>query len=480
MILFVILVLPLIAAILSWFVPSRKLTPAVTLLCAIATLTMVVHVAREVSAGRPVVGLVHWLAVDGLSAVVVLLVAWVGALAALFSWGYIDLRHSDIDRVKVYYTNFNGFLFALLLVPSLEEPNLVWMAVELTALFSVLLVAHDNSQVALEAAWKYIALMFMGAAIALMGFLILFWAFQLGGGVSGYSWAALRLIAPHMAPALVNAAFLFILVGFGAKAGIVPMLTWIPDAYSQAPSPVCAMLSGLKTTVIVYVFLRLLPLFPHAGMNYWLIVVGLASVCVAALLLVWVQDYKRLFAYSTVEHTGIVLTAAGLGTAASRYALLMQMVSHSITKSFCFFAAGAVVLLTKTREIAGVRGCIRVSPGIGAALVFGGLAIAGAPPMAVFLSEFSIVRAGLEDGQFVIVGLLAIFIVIAFVGMMRHVNKMVFAPPADTGTESEKFTLPLSCRLALILAAVPVLVLGVYIPRPLDVLFQMAASALTR
>lgn len=478
MILFVMMAFPLIAAILSWFFTSRSVTPAVTLASALIVLVLAVRAAMSVAGGQPVVGLAHWLGLDGLSAVILLLVAWVGMLAAMFSWGYIGLRHPSVDRVKVYYTNFNCFLFALLLVPSLTEPNLVWMAVELTALFSVLLVAYNDTREALEAAWKYIALMFMGAAISLMGFLMLFWAFRMAGGDGGYSWAALGSIAPHMAPVLVNAAFIFILIGFGAKIGIVPMLTWIPDAYSQAPSPVCAMLSGLKTTAIIFVILRVAAVLPHVGVNYWLVVVGLISAGVAALLLVLVPDIKRLFAYSTVEHTGIILTAAGLGSATARYGLVEQMVSHSITKSFCFFTAGAMLLLGKTREIAGVRGLLRESPAIGAALLFGGLAIAGSPPMAVFPSEFLILKAGLLQGHIVIVSVLAAFIVIAFVGLMGHINRMVFSPSSPR--QRTKVRLPLSCRIALFLGAIPVLVLGVYIPKPLDILFQLAASALTR
>ena len=208
----------------------------------------------------------------------------------------------------------------------------------------------------------------------------------------------------------------------------------------------------------------------------------------AAFLLLQVKDYKRLFAFSTVEHMGIILTAIGLGGSAAEYGAMQQIVSHSVTKSFCFFAAGAALLATGTREIAAVRGLIRRSPLAGAALLLGGLAIAGAPPLAVFLSEFTILKAGLAQGQYVATGLLAMFIVIAFFGVMAHVNRMVFGAPANGTPEqrqtgsgtAEAFHLPFSCRLALILAAVPVLVLGVYIPKPLHDLLTLAAAAVMR
>ena len=200
------------------------------------------------------------------------------------------------------------------------------------------------------------------------------------------------------------------------------------------------------------------------------------------------KDYKRLFAFSTVEHMGIILAAIGLGGSAADYGAMQQIVSHSVTKSFCFFAAGAALLAVGTREIAAVRGLIRRSPLVGAALIFGGLAIAGAPPMAVFLSEFMILKAGLAQGQYLATGLLAIFIVIAFFGVMAHLNRMVFGAPANATPEqrpagpetAETFHLPSSCRLALILAAVPVLVLGVYIPKPLHDLLTLAAAAVMR
>jgi hydrogenase-4 component F len=196
-----------------------------------------------------------------------------------------------------------------------------------------------------------------------------------------------------------------------------------------------------------------------------------------------VRDYKRLFAYSTVEHMGIIFVAAGFGSSAGRYGAMLQMVSHSVTKSFCFFAAGAALLVTGTREIASVRGLIRTSPVAGAAMLFGALAIGGAPPFAVFLSEFSIFRAGLAQGEYLVIALLVIFIAIAFFGIMLHVNRMVFGAPAEypvaTGTTPHvRASLPFTCVLTLALAAIPVLVLGVYQPAWLNTLLTLAASNL--
>jgi hydrogenase-4 component F len=380
----------------------------------------------------------------------------------------------------------------MLAIPVLAEPTPVWIVVELTTLCSALLVSFENTREALEAAWKYVVLSLMGAGMALFGFLVLFAAMQASGSNNPYTWKGLIVAAPSMPPVLLQTAFLLILIGLGTKVGLVPMHTWLPDAHSQAPSPVCALLSGIETSVILYVILRLFPVMqasPNSHAETWAIVLGLISVGTAAFLLLQVRDYKRMFAYSTVEHMGIILTAVGLGAAAANYGAMQQIVSHAVTKSFCFLAAGAVLLVTETRQIRSVRGLIRKSPVAGAALVFGGLAITGAPPLAVFLSEFSILKAGLEQKYYVVTGLLAIFIVIAFFGIMLHINRMVFGTQeSDTTLEQNvsypgkagNHCLPFSCRLALGLAALPVLVLGLYIPRQLHDLLTQAAAALSK
>jgi hydrogenase-4 component F len=294
-----------------------------------------------------------------------------------------------------------------------------------------------------------------------------------------YSWDGLRAIAPQMPAVLVMGAFVLILVGFGTKVGFVPMHTWLPDAHSQAPSPVCALLSGVKTTAALYCILRLVPLLPAGRLESWMKVIGLISVGAAAFLLLQVQDYKRLFAYSTVEHMGIIFVAAGFGAPGGNYGAMLQMVSHSVTKSFCFFAAGVALLVLGTREIASVRGLIRTSPAAGAALLFGGLAIGGAPPFAVFLSEFSIFRAGLEQRDYLVTVLLAIFITVAFFGILRHLNRMVFGRPEEHSTPAHTHvTLPFTCVLTLVLAAIPILVLGVYQPESLHSLLMLAAAKL--
>jgi hydrogenase-4 component F len=489
----VILLLPLVATGLVCLPFKRNWAAGVTVLSCLCILLLATRVAWQVSAGKSgtaalKAGMLKYFAVDGLSALILLLIALVGVAAAIFSVGYMAHRNLEPKKLLIYYANYNLFIFSMLAIPVLAEPTLVWIVVELTTLCSALLVSFESTREALEAAWKYVVLSLMGAAMALFGFLVLFGAMQAaGGGI--YTWEGLVAASPLMPPVLLQTAFLMILIGLGTKAGLVPMHTWLPDAHSQAPSPVCALLSGVETTAILYVILRLFPVMkaaPNSHAEMWALVLGLVSVGVAAFLLLQVRDYKRMFAFSTVEHMGIILAAVGLGASAAGYGAMQQIVSHSITKSFCFFAAGAALLTVETREIAAVRGLIRKSPVASAALIFGGLGITGAPPLAVFLSEFTILKAGLSQRHFLATGLLAVFIVIAFFGVMLHINRMVFgaregAAPTNEHPNGEKVAkLPFSCRLTLLLAAVPVLVLGFYIPKPLQDLLTQAAAALIK
>jgi hydrogenase-4 component F len=478
MALIAILAIPLLAALLCWVRPLRRVAWGITVASAGTVFALGAYVSAEVIASKRVVGAPGWFEADGLSALMLVLVSFVLALASVFAGGYMRHGEHKGNRLWWFYSNYNLLSFALLAVPSLAEVNLVWVAVELITLFSVLLVGFENTSSALEAAWKFAVLTIMGAPIALFGFFTLFWAYRSATGGSWETWEGLRTAASSMDPNLLRLSFLLVFVGFGAKSGLAPMHTWLPDAHSQAPTPVCAVLSGVKTTVPLYVILRFLSIVlasPAARMGNWMVVLGLISVGIAAFLLLQVRDYKRMFAYSTVEHMGVILTAAGLATQASDFGAVSQMLNHAVTKSLCFYVAGVILLVLSTREIQSVRGLFRISPFAGSMLVLCSLAIAGAPPFPIFLSEFSILSAGMRTGQYTVVAILGTLIVIAFVAIMLHVNGMVFGKPtAPRLTEA----LPASCRFAALVAAAPVVLLGVYIPAPVHDLLQLAAQQL--
>jgi hydrogenase-4 component F len=473
----VILAVPLVAlAAASWCaIPrSERAAPVVTLGAAVAVLVLSLLALNALRAGNAIVIVRNWVGLDPLASLMLALIAVVYVTAALFSWGYLSDEERG-RRVRLYHANFNLFAFSMLCVPLLSEIGLVWIFVELTTLLSVLLVSYTLTTEALEAAWKYMVLTLLGATIAVLGVLLLFWALHATGSTD-FTWSGLQSAASRMPRPLLAVAFALLLVGYGAKVGFVPLHTWLPDAHSQAPSPVCAMLSGIETSVVLYVLLRLRSTFAddaHLNVGAWFIIVGLISVGVAAFLIVQTHDYKRLFAFSTVEHMGIVLTAAGIFTPAGDVAVVWQLLAHTISKSFCFYAAGATLLATGTREIAGVRGLLGRSPIAAAAMLFGGLAIGGAPPFAVFLSELAILRAGLLAHLYVAIGLLAIFIVIAFFGLLRHITHMVAGEP-----DARASRLPATCLWALAFGAAPIILLGFWIPNGLGDALQSAARVL--
>ncbi len=479
MALIAVVAIPVVAALLCWIGLFRRYAWGITLAATWSVFALCVFVSARVAAGDRVVGLAGWLECDGLSALVLLLVSFVCAVACIFAGGYMHrAEHESEPRLWWFYSNYNLLVFALLAVPALAEPNLAWVCMELVTLFAVLLVGFDSTSSALEAAWKFAVLTIMGAPVALFGFFIMFWAFRSGTGGAWETWDALRSAAPSLDPNLLKLAFLLVFVGFGAKSGLAPMHTWLPDAHSQAPTPVCAVLSGVKTTVPLYIILRLLSVIlasPAARVGGWLIGLGLLSVGIAAFLLLQVRDYKRMFAFSTVEHMGIILTASGLATRAADFGAVSQMLNHAITKSLCFYVAGIILLALGTREIESVRGLFRVSPFAGSALLLSCLAIAGAPPFPIFLSEFSILSAGVRSGQYATVWILAILIVVAFVAILLHANRMVFGKPT---LPCPRVLLPATCRVAVFVAAAPVIILGVYIPPPLHNLLRLAAVQL--
>ena len=385
MVLWFILTLPLIAAALAlWASRHRTVPGGVTVLATALQLLLALAVAARCASGAMVTALPGWVSCDAFGALVLALCAFAGFTAALFSIGFTRRATQPMEagRVRRYFVRFNLFLVPVLAVPLLSNVALVWIAVALTTLLSIFLVSFDQSTAALEAAWKYAILTSMGAALALFGVLVLYWAMR-QGGAEDFTWSGLAAAAGAMPPLLVKTAFLFMLVGYGTKAALVPFHSWLPDVYSQAPVPICALLSVVETTTLPYVIVRLLPLFPGKagdGAGRWLLAFGLLSAVGAALLLVQVKDLKRLFAYSTIENAGIILTAAGLGGAAG-YGSVYQLMNHALAKPFGFFAAGAALLFAGTTEIAAVQGLGRRSPLAGAALLAGALAVTGAPPL---------------------------------------------------------------------------------------------------
>jgi hydrogenase-4 component F len=480
--------LPLLAAGGVLVAPGRRWVEAVTLTGTPLTLLLAVWMTRTVLANGRVSDLNEWLVADALSALVALVIAFVAFSAALYSIGYLrqDMKYQDAEHgeglrgVRRYYALFNLFEFTMLLVPLSNSLGIVWIAIEGTTLASLFLVGFYGTRESLEAAWKYIIIGSVGLALALFG-TVLFYraAVEVLGENYALTWTAVVPVARRLDPTILQLAFVFIVVGYGTKAGLAPMHTWLPDAHSEAPSPISALLSGVLLNCAMYGILRFyslcVPALGAAYANHLLLAFGLASLTIAAVFIWRQQDYKRMLAYSSVEHMGLIAAGIAFGSALGLYAALLHIVNHALTKSVMFFATGNVLLKYETKQIDRVRGIAEVMPVTGAFLLLGGLAITGSPPFGVFISEFSILRAGFDTGNSIAAIALIVLLALIFAAFLYYLNQMVFGRASSETPRGE------TSRLGLVVIGVSlalVLALGIFIPSPLNDLLRQAAAVI--
>ncbi len=477
-----VVLLPAAGAAASLVVPERAM--AVTALLEVAVLGVALALLALAVQGPAIDAFDHWLHLDGLSGVVLLVVAIVSVLAAVYSAAYMRHElHEGIVRgseVRRYFAVLHLFVLTMVAVTVAGNLGLLWTAISATTLASAPLVHFYGSREPLEAAWKYLVLTVAGSLIALLGFLILY---QAGVGPLGptynFSVAVVAGAAAHLSPLLAGAAFLLVLVGFGTKAGLAPMHAWLPDAHSQAPSPVCAMLSGAELNCALLGIFRVYALAaPAAGgamLRTGLVVFGVASMLVGIVFLISQRDFKRLLAYSSIEQMGLISLGVGLGTPVALLGALLLVVAHGLTKSLLFFATGNLLLRFRTTAIGEVHGVIRTMPWTAILLIGGALAIAGAPPFGVFIADLSIVSGAFAGHLWALGALTGVLMVTAFVPLVLPFHSMTFSPGARTG--GEVGALALAPAFALLGA---VLVLGVWVPGPLEQLLHSAMTVLPR
>jgi len=482
-----VVALPLVAALIS-LVCSARLQIALALVFQVGTFGVALAlIARILVVGR-IDAFAHWLYLDNLSAVVMLVAAVVSVLATFYSAGYLrhELQHRVIktDELRKYFVLFHLFVFAMLLVTIAGNLGLLWTAISATTLASAPLVDFYGSHEPLEAAWKYIVLTVAGSLLALLGLLLLYQSGVASLGNSyDFSIPVLAGAASHLSPTLASTAFLLILVGFGTKAGLAPMHTWLPDAHSQAPSPICAMLSGAELNCAMLGIFRVYTLTaPAAGaatLRTGMLVFGLVSMSVAVVFLISQRNFKRLLAYSSVEQMGLISVGVGLGNPVALIGALLLVVTHGFTKCLMFFATGNLVLRFRSTTIPEIRGVVRAMPWTAVLLIGGALAIAGAPPFGVFISEFSII-AGAFAGHFWVLGaLVAALLLLGFIPLVAPFHRMTFSN-ADTGGEVAQAELSAVTLLPALVLLGAVLVIGVWIPNPLNQLLHHAAAVMTR
>jgi hydrogenase-4 component F len=382
----------------------------------------------------------HYLRADGLTAFFLINIGFIFALALVYSAGY--LRHIPEGRFsspRWFYGLVFLFLFTMVGVYLSANLGLLWICVEATTLASALLVGYYNTQGAVEAGWKYLIVCTVGIAFALFGTIALYVA-AVKSGVSPESaldWAALMSAAPNLAASrdLVKLAFVFVAVGYGTKIGFVPMHSWLPDAHAEAPTPISALLSAVLLNCAMYALLRFDAITTHAiGSSFshtLLLMFGGLSVGSAAFLMVVQRDLKRLLAYSSIEHMGVVAIGVGLGGPLGLFGALLHTFNHSVAKSLMFFTAGNVRESFGTLRMTRIRGMARSLPWTSISLVVGALAIVGMPPFGLFISEFMILTAAFSGSRYLIAGLMMVAFSVVFGALAYHFQSMLAGKPEN-------------------------------------------------
>jgi hydrogenase-4 component F len=470
-----ILAIPFATSLLLLLLPGYRVSARInagsallTLLCA---LSLFIH--------KPAAG--AYLLVDDLNIVFIVLNTFVGFTASVFSASYIahelETGRLTAAQLRFYHAMYQILLFAMNLALLANNIGLMWVAIELATLTTVLMVGIYQTHEALEAAWKYFILGSVGIALALFGTILVYMAARpvVGEGSNGMIWTVLMGHAAALDPALLNLAFVFLLLGYGTKVGLAPLHAWLPDAHAEGPTPISAVLSGLLLNVALHAVLRfklLLAANPGAiAPGPLMATMGLVSLIFAGFMLYRRRDIKRLFAYSSIEHMGIIAFAFGIGGPLANFAGLLHMTMHSLTKSAIFFAVGHIAQAKGTQKLADLRGLTVSHPLLGWGLVAGVVAIAGMPPFGIFMSEFLVVSSTFARMPLLAIPLV-IGLLVAFGALILRLQGVAFGEPTGHSEPVKASYLPLATHLTLVLIA------GIYLPPPLVAWFQHVARML--
>src|SRR3974390_299422 len=456
-----VLLIPAVAAVLLAGVPGYRWSARLNVLAAFLSFAT----AISFFAVQPTPG--AYLLVDDLNKVFIMLTTLVGLTTSVFSASYIE-HEIEIGRltptfVRFYHAMYQTLMFAMNLALVANNIGLMWVAIELATLTTVLMVGIYRTHEALEAAWKYFILGSVGIALALFGTILVYMAARpvLGEGLYAMVWTVLITRAGGLDPALLNLAFVFLMLGYGTKVGLAPLHAWLPDAHAEGPTPISAVLSGLLLNVALYAVLRFKMLLTAntaaISPGPLMVTLGLASLIFAGFMLYRRRDIKRMFAYSSIEHMGIIAFAFGMGGPLANFAGLLHMTMHSLTKSAIFFAVGHISQTKGTQKIADMGGLTESNPVLGWGLVLGVVAIAGLPPLGIFMSEFLVVTSSFARqpalGILLVAGLL-----IGFGALFLRLNSIAFGEPRGTNAEAKASYVPMFTHLALVFAA------GIYVP----------------
>lgn len=477
--LLLVLITPLLGGIVLGLVGQHETAPEVNVGFSLTTFIAAAILTVKIVASGPLFAFGKLFFVDPLNIFLVTLTAFVGLTTALFSRPYmrIERDHGKMTpvRMRLYHSMYQLFMFTMLLALLTNNMGILWVAMEGATLATVLLVSVYRTATSLEAAWKYFILCGVGIALALFGTILLYLAAdrQLGADTDALLWTNLNAIKTHLEPAIMSLAFVFLLVGYGTKMGLVPLHNWLPDAHAEGPTPISAVLSGLLLNVALYAVLRFKVLADgalHNGIPGKLLVgFGLISVLVATFSLSRQKDVKRMFSYSSIEHIGLMTFAFGIGGPIATYAGLLHMTVHSLVKSAIFFTVGHACQKAGTQLMADIRGLVKTSPTVGWGMLLGSLAILGMPPFGVFASEFLIVTTAMRDLPWA-APILLLALGVAFASIFSRVQAMAFGATTAKRLAHAPALLPVFIHLGL------ALMLGLYIPPYLNTWFRQAVN----
>lgn len=478
--LYATLAIPALAVLLLALIGHRRTSGLVNVLLCATTLAASLAVALTVfadGAWTSAGGLWH---VDAFNVYLLALTSFVSFTTAIFSRAYMahecEIGRVTPRRMRLYHASYQGFLFTMLLALSTNNLGVLWVAMEGATLSSVLLVSLYRTPESIEAAWKYFILCGVGIAQALFGTVLLYSAgVDIAGGEQSLQWTYLYAHAAELTPAAIGIAFIFLLVGYGTKVGLVPLHNWLPDAHSEGPTPMSAVLSGLLLNVALYALVRLkmvadqaLAGTAQASMAGLLMMgFGLLSFVVAGLFLHRQRDIKRLFSYSSIEHMGLMTFAFGLGGALATFGALLHMTVHSLTKSAIFVTVGHASQIAGSQRLDRIRGLMSTNPAVGWGLLIGTAAIAGFPPFGIFTSEFLLLSATMQIHPW-LTPLLLVGLVIAFAGLFRAIQPVVYGAPPEQAHAVRVNMWPVIIHGALVLW------LGLAIPGALASWFDQA------
>ncbi len=473
--LFAILGLPLVAACVLAALPSRTL--AAWLNATASCLTFLAACWLLVLRPEPSL----FVFIDDFNVYLVVLTTFVAFTTSWFSASYIEhevaIGRLTPGALRFYHAMYQLLTFAMILALVANNIGLMWVAVEAATLTTVVMVSLYRTRESIEAAWKYFILASVGIALALFGTILVYLAAQpvMGEGVDALAWTRLQASAASFDANLLNLAFVFLLVGYGTKVGLAPLHAWLPDAHAEGPTPISAVLSGLLLNVALYAVLRFkMILAGNAGAiapGPLMLAMGTTSLLLAGVMLYRRRDIKRFFAYSSIEHMGIIAFAFGIGGALANFAGLFHMALHSLTKSAIFFAVGHIAQVKGTQKIADIGGLTTSHPALGWGFVLGVIAIAGLPPLGLFMSEFLIITSAMARQPW-LAAPLVVGLAIAFGALVLRVQQIAFGEPKGPSAPVAASLVPLYLHLGLVFIA------GLWLPAPLVAWFQAVARLL--